>query len=94
MEEFADLILYVIRYDTVPQNRIREGLSSLSGRRASFAGYVFNNCPETGESTATADTATGMESMATENMVMENISRNRKREKLYDRPALSYRAGI
>lgn len=48
MAEFADLILYVIRYDTVPQNRIREGLSSLSGRRASFAGYVFNNCPETG----------------------------------------------
>lgn len=48
LEEFADLILYTIRYDTVPQNRIREGLSSLSGRRASFAGYVFNNCPETG----------------------------------------------
>ena len=48
LAEFAELILYVIRYDTVPQNRIQEGLSSLSGRRASFAGYVFNNCPETG----------------------------------------------
>lgn len=48
LAEYADLILYVVQYDLVPQNRIREGLASLSGRRASFAGYVFNQCPETG----------------------------------------------
>lgn len=42
----ADGILYVVKYDTVPQRDIRAGFSSLSGRKASFLGYVFNDFPE------------------------------------------------
>lgn len=48
LAEFADSVLYVVKYDTVPQKRVRDGLSSLSGHRADFAGYIFNNYPETG----------------------------------------------
>ena len=48
LSEYADSILYVVKYDSVPKRRIREGIASLSGSRAEFAGYVFNDAPETG----------------------------------------------
>ena len=48
LSEYADSILYVVKYDSVPKRRIREGIASLSGSRAEFTGYVFNDAPETG----------------------------------------------
>lgn len=48
LSEYADSILYVVKYDSVPKRRIREGIASLSGSRAGFTGYVFNEAPETG----------------------------------------------
>ena len=48
LAEYADAMLYVVKYDAVPQRRIRDGIASLSGRRAAFAGYAFNSCPEYG----------------------------------------------
>ena len=42
----ADAILYVVKYDAVPQREIRTGFLSLSGRSAAFLGYVFNDYPE------------------------------------------------
>ena len=44
--EYADSILYVVKYDSVPQREIRAGFSSLGGRNTSFLGYVFNEYPE------------------------------------------------
>ncbi len=46
LAEQADGILYVVRYDFVPQQKIWEGISSLRGRNARFLGYVFNDYPE------------------------------------------------
>lgn len=48
LSECADSILYVVKYDSVPKRRIREGIASLSGNHAEFVGYVFNITPETG----------------------------------------------
>lgn len=42
----ADGILYVVKYDYVPQRDIWTGFSSLQGRDAAFLGYVFNSYPE------------------------------------------------
>lgn len=44
--EYADSILYVVKYDSVPQREIRAGFTSLSGRNTAFLGYVFNEYPE------------------------------------------------
>lgn len=44
--EYADGILYVVRYDYVPQQEVQAGFSSLQGRGAVFLGYVFNYYPE------------------------------------------------
>lgn len=40
----ADQVLYVVRYDGIPQSQIAEGLHSLSGR-GKLAGYVINGVP-------------------------------------------------
>ena len=48
LAEYADMLLYVVKFDTVPRRTIREGLASLNGVRAPFAGYVFNGVPESG----------------------------------------------
>lgn len=48
LAEYADMLLYVVKYDSVPKRMIREGIASLSGSRAAFAGYVFNDAPESG----------------------------------------------
>ena len=61
LSEYADSILYVVKYDSVPKRRIREGIASLSGSRAEFAGYVFNDAPETGEPTDMAGTVMDMD---------------------------------
>ena len=46
LADLADGILYVVKYDTIPQKKIWEGISFLRGRKAKFLGYVFNNYPE------------------------------------------------
>lgn len=46
MEEYADAVLYVIKYDAVPQQKIIESLSFLRGTRAHFLGYIFNSYPQ------------------------------------------------
>lgn len=46
LAEEADAVLYVVKYDFMPQQRIREGLSALQGKKAGFLGYVFNGYPE------------------------------------------------
>lgn len=48
LAEYADMLLYVVKYDSTPKRMIREGIASLSGSRAPFAGYAFNDMPETG----------------------------------------------
>jgi len=46
LADYADHILYVVKYDCVPQRRIWEGISFLGGHNAKFLGYVFNHYPE------------------------------------------------
>lgn len=46
LADMADGILYVVKYDFVPQQKILEGLSALRGKRAAFLGYAFNCYPE------------------------------------------------
>lgn len=46
LAEEADGILYAVKYDYVPQQRILEGFSSLGGSGAPILGYVFNDYPE------------------------------------------------
>ena len=46
LSDWADGILYVVKYDFIPQRRIWEGLSFLGGRNARILGYVFNCYPE------------------------------------------------
>lgn len=44
--EYADGILYIVKYDYVPQREVQTGFSFLQGRGAAFLGYVFNDYPE------------------------------------------------
>lgn len=44
--EYAEEILYVVKYDMIPQKEVQMGFTSLQGRDAAFLGYVFNGCPE------------------------------------------------
>lgn len=46
LADYADGILYVVKYDDVPRQKIQEGISFLGGQKAPFIGYVFNNFPE------------------------------------------------
>lgn len=46
LEEYADAILYVLKYDFLPKQKIQEGIASLGGSRKRFLGYVFNQCPQ------------------------------------------------
>ena len=46
MEEYVDAVLYVIKYDTVPQQKIIESFSFLKASGPHFLGYVFNAYPQ------------------------------------------------
>ncbi len=46
LAEYADAALYVVKYDTVPQRRILEGISFLRDPKVRFLGYVFSAYPE------------------------------------------------
>lgn len=46
MEAYVDAVLYVVKYDAVPQQKIMESLSFLKGSGTRFLGYVFNSCPQ------------------------------------------------
>lgn len=46
LTDVADSILYVVKYDEIPQRKIREGISFLGERKAEFLGYIFNAYPE------------------------------------------------
>lgn len=46
LEEYADAVLYVLKYDFLPKQKIQEGIASLGGSRKRFLGYVFNQCPQ------------------------------------------------
>lgn len=46
LAEHADCVLYVVQYDRLPLQKIRDGLLSLGGKKTAFVGYVFNGCPE------------------------------------------------
>lgn len=46
LADYADGILYVVKYDEVPRQKIQEGLSFLGEQRTPIIGYVFNNYPE------------------------------------------------
>ena len=46
MEEYVDAVLYVIKYDMVPQQKIMESLSFLKGNGPHFLGYIFNSYPQ------------------------------------------------
>lgn len=47
LAEYSDAVLYVVRYDQLPLDKIRYGIASLGGKKNKFLGYVFNDCPET-----------------------------------------------
>lgn len=47
LAEYADSILYVVKYDFVPLSRIWEGISFLQETNREFLGYVFSAYPET-----------------------------------------------
>lgn len=46
LAECADGILYVVGYDRLPANAVRDGIHALGGQSAVFLGYAFNACPE------------------------------------------------
>lgn len=46
LAEYADGILYVVKYDKLPARKIRDGLRTMGGQKKNFLGYVFNDCPE------------------------------------------------
>lgn len=46
LADHADAVLYVVKYDELPLQKIQEGLSFLGSQRTPFTGYVFNNFPE------------------------------------------------
>lgn len=46
LAECADGILYLVGYDRLPANAVRDGIHALGGQSAVFLGYAFNACPE------------------------------------------------
>lgn len=46
LAEYADEILYVVKYDKLPSWKIRDGLKSIGNQKAVVSGYVLNECPE------------------------------------------------
>lgn len=48
LAEYADEILYIVKCDKLPSWKIRDGLKFLGNQKAVVAGYVLNECPETG----------------------------------------------
>ena len=48
LADWADAVLFVVRYDKVSQNNLQEALSMLDARNAAVLGYVFNAYPQTG----------------------------------------------
>lgn len=48
LEEYADGILYAVKYDFMPRRKIKEGLSFLRNGKAKILGYVFTQYPQGG----------------------------------------------
>ena len=46
LAEYADGILYVVKYDYVPHQKIQEGIAFLGGQKTPFIGYIFNDFSE------------------------------------------------
>lgn len=46
LAEYADEILYVVKYDKLPSWKIRDGLKSIGNQKAVVSGYILNECPE------------------------------------------------
>lgn len=46
LADYADGVLYVVKYDRLSARKIRDGLRTLGGQKAMIIGYVFNGCPE------------------------------------------------
>ena len=46
LSEFADAIIYVVKYGFVPQVKIQEGIAFLNDRKAQILGYIFSNFPQ------------------------------------------------
>lgn len=46
LAEYTDAVLFVLKYDFLPKQKIQEGLSFLREDDAQFLGYVFNQCPQ------------------------------------------------
>lgn len=44
---WADEVLFVVRFDRVSRRNVQEALSMLDGEKASVLGYVLNGCPQT-----------------------------------------------
>ena len=47
LADWADAILFVIRYDQVTTSDVSSALSLLDNRKASVLGYIFNDYPQT-----------------------------------------------
>ena len=47
LANWADEVLFVVRFDKVGRRNVQEALSMLDGERASVLGYVLNGCPQT-----------------------------------------------
>lgn len=47
LAEYADGVLYVVKYDRLPLHKVRDGLKTIGGQKTDVIGYVFNDCPET-----------------------------------------------
>ena len=44
LAEYADSVLYLVGYDRLSANAVRDGIHALGGQPAAFLGYVFNAC--------------------------------------------------
>lgn len=47
LADWADAVLFVVRFDKVSRRNVQEALSMLEGRKAAVLGYVLNGCPQT-----------------------------------------------
>ena len=47
LADWADAVLFVVRFDKVSRRNVQEALSMLEGRKATVVGYILNACPQT-----------------------------------------------
>ena len=47
LADWADAVLFVVRYDRVTASEVSAALSLLDNRKAAVLGYIFNNYPQT-----------------------------------------------